>query len=589
MLAHRATAGDVPPVDTAPGSTRWLPCPHARPLARWIAPALAILSLALGCYILVSTLGMVVQTWSALPFGDQWDMLIGDVDRLTFGWLYAQHNEHRLIFPKLIFAIDRFGFAETNRFNFFCNVFFAVSLAILTVYQVSRSAGLRSWDKLWSAGVAAGFLFSAMQWENFVWGFQVGFFGVVLAAFASFSVIASGAPTVGRVAAAVICESIAVFTLSCGVIVPVLAIPLAIWRRWKRGPVAVLAIAAVGLLASYLIGYVSPPGHSDPLQTLLQLPAVSLFVITEIGSPLAHLLMQFHVRKYLHWDQALGALGVVILLVAVVRLVRRRTDTSAAEAVFVATAAFVLGTAALTALGRLKFGLMQALAPRYTSLTLLFWLSLLLLALVALARRGPDWRVFLMAVSLPVLTALASAQSGFTALGGHWTAGRSDAVTALLADVYDPQSLERAYPPGGALPFERARSLREKHLSIFAAAWSGWRGTPLAEHVGLAPDGRCRGGIDEMSPIPTAAHPGSRARGWAWDNDRDAPPSHIVLVDGTGHVVGYALGGFAAPQPGTPEGSGWHGHFAAGQGSSITAYALLEDRTACPLQRAAAR
>ena len=49
---------------------------------------------------------------------------------------------------------------------------------------------------------------------------------------------------------------------------------------------------------------------------------------------------------------------------------------------FLGIAALMVGVAFLTALGRLKFGLDQALSSRYATPMLLFWLSLAMLAII---------------------------------------------------------------------------------------------------------------------------------------------------------------------------------------------------------------
>ncbi len=152
----------------------------------------ALLSLAVGVYVLVTTVAMVIHGWSAAPYWDQWDELILSPKKVFSPWLYSQHNEHRILFPRLIFAIDTFAFAETNKFDFFCNVALPLALAGLIVH-VARRHGSRSLaETLWIAGIVLTVLFSAMQFENFVWGFQVQFFGVELAAVASIACLALG-------------------------------------------------------------------------------------------------------------------------------------------------------------------------------------------------------------------------------------------------------------------------------------------------------------------------------------------------------------------------------------------------------------
>src|SRR5579871_1975243 len=50
---------------------------------------------------------LVLSTYSPLPFWDEWAL----VDRLatggwSVGWLFAQHNEHRIVTTKLAFLLD---------------------------------------------------------------------------------------------------------------------------------------------------------------------------------------------------------------------------------------------------------------------------------------------------------------------------------------------------------------------------------------------------------------------------------------------------------------------------------------------------
>ncbi len=146
----------------------------------------------LGIYLAVTTSFMVIYGWAAVPYWDQWDELILSRKQLFSSWLYSQHNEHRILFPRLLFAIDTFAFSETNRFNFFCNVALPSALAGLIVFVAHRHISRRISDTLWIAGIVLALLFSAMQFENFIWGFQVQFFGVELAAVASIACLVLG-------------------------------------------------------------------------------------------------------------------------------------------------------------------------------------------------------------------------------------------------------------------------------------------------------------------------------------------------------------------------------------------------------------
>ncbi len=67
--------------------------------------AAASLTLVLGLTIAAHTIWMDVACWNAMPFGDQWSEIITGRP-ITWSWLFSQHVEHRLIFPRLVFLAD---------------------------------------------------------------------------------------------------------------------------------------------------------------------------------------------------------------------------------------------------------------------------------------------------------------------------------------------------------------------------------------------------------------------------------------------------------------------------------------------------
>src|SRR3984893_16021802 len=150
-------------------------------LIRWVELGMALLALAAGSYIFVSTVRMIVQCWTAVPYADQWDELILGADKFFNGgtarvetarWVFSQHNEHRIAIPRLIFAADRFLSGMDNRFNLFVMLASQATLAALMILIALRATGRRISETIWVAAVVSALLFSAMQWENLLWGFQ---------------------------------------------------------------------------------------------------------------------------------------------------------------------------------------------------------------------------------------------------------------------------------------------------------------------------------------------------------------------------------------------------------------------------------
>ena len=77
----------------------------------------------------------------------------------------------------------------TNRFDFFCIIAIQLGFALLMIWIAMRNPDQRIFEKLSIAGAVSALLFSAMQWENLLWGFQVQFLGVDLAALATFATL----------------------------------------------------------------------------------------------------------------------------------------------------------------------------------------------------------------------------------------------------------------------------------------------------------------------------------------------------------------------------------------------------------------
>jgi hypothetical protein len=279
---------------------------------------LALLSLAAGGYGFATTTLMVIRGWSSVPHSDQWDNLIFSADQVFSPWLYARHNEHRIVFPRLLFAIDTFAFAETNKFNLFCNVALALGVATLVIYVAHRHISRSIADTVWIAGIALAVLFSAMQFENFIWG-------VELAAMASIACIVFRRRDTLDVTAGIAFAAIAVYTLASGILVSFIAIPLAVWigRSWKQ--VAALTAAVLVLLGSYLPGYVTPPDHSDPLITALK-PGVH--VIVWLGNPFGQPFQSFYSGSFNHWEACFGVVGLGLFATAAVIHLRSGASSS---------------------------------------------------------------------------------------------------------------------------------------------------------------------------------------------------------------------------------------------------------------------
>ncbi len=125
--------------------------------------------------------GLVGYFGVNIPLYDQWVLPYWfekfHAGTLTLKNLFAQHNSHRIFFPKLIFIALSF----TSGWNILWELYFSIILAILTflaLYRLSQiTAQNLTQTSLHLANLSSCFLlFSWVQHENWLWGFQIAIF-----------------------------------------------------------------------------------------------------------------------------------------------------------------------------------------------------------------------------------------------------------------------------------------------------------------------------------------------------------------------------------------------------------------------------
>ena len=538
--------------------------------ARLFRLCLALTSLAGGVFIAISTCTLIIHCYLPVPVQDQW-AYINKEYFLSIENYFLLHNVHRLATLRLLLFIDTL-FGQNNIFltiSLFTSILiFSLIMAMLALnlHRRHRSAAA------WALGLSLAFCFSATQWENLHYAFEVCFFLADILCVATFLAMARNRalPVVLLLAA------LSTYTMANGLLVAALAIPLAILLGWSRREVLILGLAAALLLASYLL--IAGGWHADAGGLRFDPLFLAAFIAAELGWPLAAP-WPLPLADAILAAQIIGGAGLLMLVPLTVAAWRGQWEKT--SLVLLACGWWAVGTAAMTAVGRAAFGMEQALASRYTTFTLMLWLALILLSALHWRRvRGGA-----MAFGCAAVVLLAVAQPRFAAQALALADGGRASVPALLTRIDDPLYINLDAHPLTIL--ERSEPLVRQHLSVFAEAWADWLGTPLTPHVqAIAPD-RCRGHTDAVLALGAGPGHGWRVVGEAWQADGQ-PVRRLILVDGDGRIAGYGLGGFSKDYSGLPDsgadpaGRRWIGAFRGDHPGGLTAYALV-DGAACSL------
>jgi hypothetical protein len=234
--------------------------------------------------------------WVPVPYWDEWDTPGAQLasyyrGTLTFAELCSQHNEHRLLFPRLIWlplAIVAGWDVRHGMVLTFC----FVCLGSAGLYQLLRSSNGPAAGRAFVFGLMNLVLFSPRQYETFLVGAQgqtfVPTFMLVLALIVNLSGKSLRTTTIVNAALA----HVSTYSFGNGMLAWLLAFPLetrpadpqATRQRPRIFWRAVYILMAGLSVGSYFISYRHPSSTPPVVSPIAQLPAFLRFVLTWIGS-----------------------------------------------------------------------------------------------------------------------------------------------------------------------------------------------------------------------------------------------------------------------------------------------------------------
>lgn len=304
-----------------------------------------------------------------IPYWDQWNGFCPLLEKRHLGTLeladfWAFHNEHRILFPRLIM----YGLALMTGWNIKAELVVNWLLAISCALSVWRLARVTGWKQpgtgLWLLLGANLLLFSPREYENWLWGFQNQFLLPPACTLACLWIVSSVRPPVNFLLAMVLCI-ISTFSLASGFTAWIITAPLLLLPEGRfslhgrKGWLAAWLIGFVCVTGLYFHGFHRPPQHPGLGEALTHWPNTLRYFLTYLGGPFAHGTSMNAVAV----AQTVGLALLVILAAAFGYLWRWRRDAAfvAQSLPWFVTTWIALFNAGLTSMGRQEFGVNQAL------------------------------------------------------------------------------------------------------------------------------------------------------------------------------------------------------------------------------------
>jgi hypothetical protein len=359
-------------------------------------------------------LALIIRYGVNTPFYDQWEMvpLFQKFNNHTLGLadFWRQHNEHRILFPLLTsFAIDHFTHWQTGAevlAGYVCSVITASLLFVFLRRSVSSAVAV-------AGSLIAAWFFSPIQWENWLWGWQIEWFMSVLFVVATIFLlmrfISSKSIDHRKIlfTLAVATAFIATFSLASGIFVWLLGVFILIASRQGRRPIVTWVVAGLASTTLYYYHYAQTVTPSGPARTVL-FHHIFLFVeffVAFIGG------VAGASNGNIQTPDVVGMLLLLALVPLLWVLWTQRHKNLVINLPWLSLILYGLLCGLSTAFGRLGYGIGFALSSRYSTLSVLYTIGITGLAFSLLSsHRGigrqlrAGFIACLVLISLPLLT-----------------------------------------------------------------------------------------------------------------------------------------------------------------------------------------
>jgi hypothetical protein len=402
-----------------------------------------------------------------VPEWDQWELvpLLRSLrsGHLTVQEIFAQHNEHRILFPRVLMLVLATLTRWDTRAEMWLGWGLLVGLGIALALEHRRAFGWTR-EARWLFAPVPWLVFTLNQSHNLLWGWQMQIF--LAAASCVWSLVCLERGGWAWLSLAALLGLVSSQSFAAGLCVwPAGLVLLALERVDRRQRYLRLAswvgcaVVAVGL---YFHGYAQPQYHPDTAAAVKH-PGLALrFFAAGMGSSLGG-------PSEGRLSTAIGLCLIAVLLAALALSRWRALDPSRAR-FGLALGLFAAFTCALTTIGRLGYAsgpddVTAAIASRYTTLTVL---GVVGAYRCALSCRGPLVRAALAGgiLSLVLVGTYLALDTQFRSGAVTRRDKRADRATLLNYSHASAADLSKLYPHPDIVR-ERAEDLRSLRTSVF--------------------------------------------------------------------------------------------------------------------------
>jgi hypothetical protein len=369
---------------------------------------------------------LIVKYSVNVPVTDQYEFVpifqSLDHGHIPWGSFWAQHNEHRVVFPNIILV----SMARLTHWNIYAEIylsFITACIGFLGIVGILRrhiNDGPLRWAALF---LCSAVFFSPVQWENWLWGWQFEWFLCIACIIWTLNLIDRLDPKskLRRLILPGIIAFVANFSLGSGFLAWIVGLLIMAVKRFRFAQLRAWAIAACMSIGLYYFHYHKPDDGLSSTSFLGDIPHFIKYYLAYLGRPISD---DSRVAVF----AGFYVLAVFAILVALIMYKKRLAQMIAP----ISIGLLGLGTGVLTGMARFDYGIAGALSSRYTAFSGLIIIAIIIMAVSLISGWMPK-RIKAFKVSFVVILIFTFA---FPAILYGWLNGLNGARTRSQLYTY---------------------------------------------------------------------------------------------------------------------------------------------------------
>ncbi len=294
-----------------------------------------------------------------IPLADEWvtvryfnSFFSGD-DTWIFQ-IFTQHNEHRIFFPNLVFLSN----ATITSWNVVTQMYLGwifIGISLFPIFFFLKKVGT---NFEWLLIPASILMYSPMQTSNLLWGFQIQWF--FLLAFFLWSLYFLTTKKHLHFLLSIIFAILASFSFLLGLLIwPIGLLSLIFIFKFRKIYLITWVVAAIIIFNIYFYDFQQNPQHPIDL-SISNANNYFGYVFTYLGS--AFLMPSIPIKV------VIGIIISIIIISSLIVIIKKKKFNPTILP-WIQLSLFTVFAALITGVGRLSFGIEQASAPKYITIS----------------------------------------------------------------------------------------------------------------------------------------------------------------------------------------------------------------------------